>query len=218
MENIIVEKLNIGEYIKSADKVLSAMKFTEHNLAHVSRVSKMACKLLSDLGYDEHTIELAEIASYLHDIGNIVNRKDHAHSSALLAYDILMKNNYPLEDIFTIMSAIGNHDESSGLPVNAISAALILADKADIRRSRVRKLNINDFDIHDRVNYAVSSSKLEVNRVINIINLKLKLDSEYSSVMDYFSIFADRMELCKKAAKFLNMDFCLTINDTKLMT
>lgn len=213
----IVEQLNICEYIKAADASLSAMKFTEHNVAHVSRVSKMACKLLSDLGYDEHTIELTEVASYLHDIGNIVNRKDHAHSSALMAYDILMKKEYPLQDIFTIMSAIGNHDESSGVPVSPISAALILADKSDVRRSRVRKSDQSEFDIHDRVNYAVSSSYLEVNEEDKLISLHLTLDTDYSSVGDYFTIFASRMEMCKKAAGFFGFRFCLSINNINLI-
>lgn len=216
MESQVIEKLNLKPYIRAADTNLWAMKFTEHNIAHVSRVAKMACKLLSDLKYDDHIIELTEIAGYMHDIGNIVNRKDHAHSGALLAYDILMKHNYPLDDIFIIMSAIGNHDESSSYPVNPVSAALIIADKADVRRSRVRKLNLEEFDIHDRVNYAVSSSVLEVDNVNKTINLNLVLDLEYSSVMDYFSIFSDRMELCKKAAKFLGRDFCLRINDVIL--
>lgn len=217
MENYIFNKLDISEYIKAADNSLSAMKFTEHNVAHVTRVAKMSYKLLLDLGYDEHTIELAEIASYLHDIGNIVNRNDHAHSGALLAYNILINKNYSLNDIFIIMSAIGNHDESSGYPVNEVAAALILADKSDIRRSRVRKLDLSKFDIHDKVNYSIISSSLSVDTENKLIILSLNLDREYSSIMEYFSIFSSRMELCKKAAEYLGMKFCLKINNISLM-
>lgn len=217
MENYIFNKLDISEYIKAADNNLSAMKFTEHNVAHVTRVAKMSCKLLLDLGYDEHTIELAEIASYLHDIGNIINRHDHAHSGAMLAYNILMNKNYSLSDIFIIMSAIGNHDESSGYPVNEVAAALILADKSDVRRSRVRKLDLSKFDIHDKVNYSIISSSLSVDTKNKLIILSLNLDREYSSIMEYFSIFSSRMELCKKAAEYLGMKFCLKINNISLM-
>lgn len=217
MESKIFNELDISEYIKAADSNLNTMKFTEHNVAHVTRVASMACKLLSELEYDEHIIELVEVASYLHDIGNIVNRHDHAHSSALLAYNILISKNYPLNDIFIIMSAIGNHDESSGYPVNEVAAALMLADKADVRRSRVRKLDLSEFDIHDKVNYSVTSSVLSIDKENKLIILNLVLDSEYSSIMEYFSIFSSRMELCKKAAQYLGMRFCLKINNISLM-
>ena len=217
MESKGFNELGISEYIKAADNSLNVMKFTEHNVAHVTRVANMACKLLSELGYNKHTVELVEIASYLHDIGNIVNRYDHAHSSALLAYNILISKNYLLNDIFTIMSAIGNHDESSGYPVNEVAAALILADKSDVRRSRVRKLYLSDFDIHDKVNYSVTSSVLSVDKENKLIILNLTLDNEYSSIMEYFSIFSSRMELCKKAAQYLGMRFCLKINNISLM-
>lgn len=217
MDSNILSNTEIVKYIKAADVSLNAMKFTEHSIAHVSRVAQMSCKLLQDLDYDSHSIELASIAGYLHDIGNIINRHDHAHSSAILAHYILKENGYSLEDIFVVMAAIGNHDESSGVPVSAISAALILADKADIRRSRVRKLDINQFDIHDRVNYSVTSSNLSVDKQEKVITLNLKLDLEYSSVMDYISIFSERMELCKKAANYLGMNFCLKINDIVLV-
>ena len=193
------------------------MEFAEHNLAHVSRVAKMACKILSELGYSEHTIELTEIAGYMHDIGNVVNRHDHAHSSAILAYDILLKNDYELEDILKIISAIGNHDVTTGFPVSPIAAALIIADKSDVRRSRVRKQDLNTFDIYDKVHYSVDSSILTVDKDSRVITLKLKLNTNYSSVLDYYDTFYSRMQLCKKAAEYLDMKFCLQINDVKLM-
>ena len=217
MKNDELEKLNVLEYIKVADECLNSMQYTEHNIAHVSRVAKMACKLLEDLGYDGHILKLTEIAGYMHDIGNLINRNGHAHFGALLAHDLLLKAGYPIEDVLIIMSAIGNHDEGTGYPVNVVSAALILADKADVRRSRVRRLNVAEFDIHDRVNYAVSSSWLEVDKDNCVIKLNLSLDSTYSSVLDYCSIFSTRMEFCRKAAKTLGMNFCLNINGILLM-
>lgn len=216
-KDFLLNEPDIVKYIKAADDNLSAMKFTEHNVAHVTRVAHMACKLLSDLDYDSHIIDLAEIAGYLHDIGNIINRQGHAHHGAILAYNILKEKDYKLEDIFTIMSAIGNHDETSGIPVNEVSAALILADKADIRRSRVRQLDLNEFDIHDKVNYSVTSSNLSVDKENKLISLNLTLDTKYSSVIDYFSIFSSRMVLCRKAAEYLDMNFCLNINNITLM-
>ena len=217
MEHSIVEKLNLIPYIGASDSCLAAMEFAEHNLAHVSRVAKMACKILSELGYSEHTIELTEIAGYMHDIGNVVNRHDHAHSSAILAYDILLKNGYELEDILKIISAIGNHDVTTGFPVSPIAAALIIADKSDVRRSRVRKQDINTFDIYDKVHYSVDSSILTVDKGSRVITLRLKLNTNYSSVLDYYDTFYSRMQLCKKAAEYLDMKFCLQINDVKLM-
>ena len=212
MENNIIKDEKILTYIRQADNVLFSMKFTEHNLAHVSRVSNMACKLLKDLGYDDVVLKLTEIACYLHDIGNIINRHDHAHYGALLARDLLLEKDIPLEHIIKIMSAIGNHDESSGVPVSEMSAALILADKADIRRSRVRKLDTNLFDIHDRVNYSVDSSILSVNKDKKFIILELTLNNEYSSILEFLSIFSSRMEFCKKAAEYFGYKFCLCIN------
>ena len=211
MENVIKDE-KILTYIRQADNVLFSMEFTEHNLAHVSRVANMACKLLMDLGYDDLTISLTKIACYLHDIGNIINRHDHAHYGALLARELLLEKDSPLEHIIKIMSAIGNHDESSGMPVSEISAALILADKSDIRRSRVRKLDENLFDIHDRVNYSVDSSILSVDKEHKLITLDLCLNNEYSSILEFLNIFSSRMEFCKKAAKYFGYKFCLDIN------
>lgn len=215
--NNVLQELHLDKYIRAADARLQAMQFTEHNWAHVSRVSKMACKILLTLGYDKHTIELAEVASYMHDIGNVINRHDHAHSGALLAYDILMKAGYDLDDVLQIIAAIGNHDEKTGSPVSPIAAALIIADKSDVRRSRVRKTDISTFGIHDRVNYAVSSSTLDIDVENRVITLNLELDTNYSSVVEYFTIFSSRMMLCKKAADYFEMNFCLQINDTVLM-
>ena len=218
MNDNIMQDLNLDKYIRAADSRLSAMQFTEHNWAHVSRVSKMACKILTELGYDKHTVELAELASYMHDIGNVVNRHDHAHSGAILAYNILMSANYDIDDILQIVAAIGNHDATTGSPVSPISAALIIADKSDVRRSRVRKTDISEFCIHDRVNYAVSSSTLGIDTDKRTITLKLELDNAYSSVLEYFTIFSSRMMLCKQAAEYFDMNFCLQINDTILMS
>lgn len=216
MEVSIIEDKNIIKYIQEADKVLSEMKFTEHNLAHVTKVSQLSSYILSELGYSDYEVNLVKIASYLHDIGNIINRHNHPHYSALLAHDLLSNRDFTLEEIFKIMSAVGNHDESSGKPVSPISAALIIADKSDVRRSRVRKLDIKQFDIHDRVNYAVDKSELIVNKEEKTILLKLQLNTKYSSIMEYLSIFSTRMKFCEEAANYLNMKFGLQINDTIL--
>lgn len=218
--------LNIEEFkilISEADKTLSEMKFTEHNLAHVSRVSKFMVYILETLGYDEHTCKLAKLAGYLHDIGNVVNRQGHAQSGAIMLFNIFSTNkelleefNLTFEDVLKIISAIGNHDEVHGSPVSPIAAALIISDKADIRRSRVRKTDLNTFDIHDRVNYSVYSSSINIDKEKEEIQLKLKLDTEYSSIMEYFTIFSDRMQFCKKAAEYFGYKFCLYINEVIL--
>ena len=207
----LIEKLNIEEYISSADSFLSNMGFTEHNLAHLSRVSEMTKVILKYLDFDEHYLELAEIACYMHDIGNVINRHNHAHSGAIMTHSILLDRGYELSDVLSIMAAIGNHDEHTGVPVSPMSAALIIADKSDVRRSRVRKSNTNEFDIHDRVNYAVSSSKLDVDN--GTIFLTIDLDRKYCSIVDYLEIFGKRMQLCKKSAKYLGLNFRLIINN-----
>jgi len=216
MDTKIIEDKNIIKYIQEADKVLSEMKFTEHNLAHVTKVAQLSSYILSELGYSAYDIDLVKIASYLHDIGNIINRNGHPHFSALLIHDLLHDKDFTLEEIFKIMSAVGNHDESSGKPISPISAALIIADKSDVRRSRVRKLDINQFDIHDRVNYSVDKSELIVNKDEKTILLKLNLDTKYSSIMEYLTIFSTRMEFCEEAAEYLGMKFGLQINDITL--
>ena len=218
MNKELFEKLNLAEYIQAADKVLEQTKITEHNVAHLTRVVNMSRLILTELGYDdEHTLELSELAGYMHDFGNIVNRHDHAHSSALLAHTILLNADYELSDIFEVMSAVANHNEATGNPISPISAALIIADKADVRRSRVRKQDISTFDIHDRVNYAVQASTIHVNKEKKIITLRLSLDTDYSSVVEYLEIFTGRMKLCKKSAKYLGCKFKLMINDMELI-
>lgn len=207
----------IRTYITRADESLVALGFTEHSFSHVVHVANMAGYILETLGYDEHTVELAKIAGYLHDIGNLVNRKDHSQSGAVMAWSILNDMNCEPGDIATIVTAIGNHDEGTGVPVNAVAAALILADKADVRRSRVRNTDITTFDIHDRVNYSVQKSSLTINEDKTQVKLVLSVDTEYGSVMDYFEIFMGRMILCRKAAEKLGLQFKLIINDQPLI-
>ena len=201
---------SIKTYIKAADASLLALGYTEHSFAHVGRVAERAASLLSALGYDEHTVMLAKIAGYLHDIGNLVNRVEHSQSGAVMAFRILDNMGMDAEDIATVVTAIGNHDEGTGVPVNAVAAALILADKSDVRRSRVRNSDYATFDIHDRVNYSVENSELVING--KEVKLELTIDSGISSIMDYFEIFLERMMLCRKAADRLGMRFGLVIN------
>ena len=204
-------------YIAQADASRQAQGFTEHSFAHVTRVAKTAGDILETLGYPARTVELARIAGYLHDIGNVVNRVDHSQSGAVMAFQILNQLNFDPEDIATIVTAIGNHDEGTGQPVNAVAAALILADKSDVRRSRVRNQDLSSFDIHDRVNYSVKKSQLKINEEHTLIKLKLSVDTKYGSVMDYFEIFMQRMILCRKAAEKLGLQFKLMINEQQLI-
>lgn len=205
----------INTYISQADKSLTALGYTEHSFTHANKVANDAAYILKSLNYSSREIELAKIAGYMHDIGNLVNRVDHSQSGAIMAYKILSDLNADILDICDIVSAIGNHDEGSGVAVNAIAAALIIADKSDVRRSRVRDAHETNKDIHDRVNYSVLSSKLTV-RENNII-LSLQIDSEISPVLEYFEIFLNRMKMCKNAANKLNAGFKLYINDQQLM-
>ena len=208
----------IKAYIQKADESLRALGFTEHSTAHVCRTAEMAAYILETLGYSEHDVELAKIAGFMHDIGNLVNRVEHSQSGAVMAFCILDRlGQMEPEDIATVVTAIGNHDEGTGVPVNAVAAALILADKSDVRRSRVRNQNVGQFDIHDRVNYSVKESQLKINEARTLVKLKLSVDTHYGSVMDYFEIFLDRMILCRKAAEKLGMEFKLMINEQQLM-
>ncbi len=204
---------DIKIYIERADAALGALGYTEHCFAHVGRVSKVAGDLLRDLGMDEKTVELARIAGLLHDIGNVVNRVDHSQSGALMAFRLLDRRNMPVEDICTVITAIGNHDEGTGVPIDNVSAALILADKSDVRRSRVRNNDMTTFDIHDRVNYSVTNSLLDLNEDKTELCLSLTVDTQYSSIMDYFEIFLERMNLCRRAAEKLGLRFRLVINE-----
>ena len=207
----------IRAYISKADESLVALGYTEHSFAHVTHVAAMAGYLLETLGYDAHTVELAKIAGYLHDIGNLVNRVDHSQSGAVMAFRILDKMGMEPPDVAAVITAIGHHDDSTAYPVNAIAAALILADKTDVRRSRVRNPDPASFDIHDRVNYSVKKSVLKINEEHTLIKLKLSVDTKYGSVMDYFEIFMGRMLLCRKAAEKLGLQFKLMINEQQLI-
>lgn len=208
---------NIRTYILKADRSLGALGFTEHSFAHVCMVAETCGYILETLGYSEHEVDLAKIAAFLHDIGNVVNRSEHSQSGALMAFRLLDNLNMPAEDIAEIVTAIGNHDEGTGTPVSPIAAALILADKSDVRRTRVRNQEPTSFDIHDRVNYSVTKSQLKINEDKTLIKLKLNIDPHYGSVMDYFEIFMERMILCRKAAEFLGLQFKLFINEQQLI-
>ncbi len=207
----------INTYIKQADLNLRALGFTEHSFPHVCKVAEMAGMILKELGYDEHQIELAKIAGYMHDIGNVVNRIDHAQSGAVMSFRILDKMGADDEDIATIVAAIGNHDESTAFPVNPVAAALIIADKSDVRESRVRDAADITSDIHDRVNYAVKEQLLTVIPEEKKIVLTLEINNDISEVMEYFEIFMGRMKLCKKAAEKLDMKFKLIINSQEMV-
>ena len=207
----------IKTYITRADESLGALGYTEHSFAHVMHVAQTAGYILTTMGHDARTVELAKIAGYLHDIGNLVNRKDHSQSGAVMAWSILSDMGCDPAEMATIVTAIGNHDEGTGVPVNAVAAAMILADKADVRRSRVRNQDISTFDIHDRVNYSVKKSSLKINEDKTIVKLKLTVDTKFGSVMDYFEIFMQRMMLCRKAAEKLGLQFKLIINEQQLI-
>lgn len=207
----------INTYIRQADQSLSALGYTEHSFAHVTLVAEKAGYILSTLGYPDRTVELVKIAGYLHDIGNIVNRVEHSQSGAIIAFRILDHLGFPPDEIGQIITAIGNHDEGTGVPVSELAAALILADKSDVRRNRVRNQDVSAFDIHDRVNYSVTKSELKINEAHTLIKLKLSVDTHYSSVMDYFEIFLQRMVLCRKAAEKLGLQFKLMINEQQLI-
>ena len=207
----------IRTYIQKADQSLAALGFTEHSFAHVTRVAEMAGYILTTLGYPERTVEIAKIAGYLHDMGNLVNRVDHSQSGAVMAFRILDNLGFDPEEIATIVTAIGNHDEGTGVPVDPVAAALIIADKSDVRRSRVRNIDPIQYDIHDRVNYSVDRLELRINPDKTEIRLLLSINSELGSVMDYFEIFTGRMLLCRKAAQRLKLAFKLSINGQQLL-
>lgn len=204
-------------YINQADASLKALGYTEHHIAHATLVATRVEYILKTLCFDDRMIELGKIAGFLHDIGNLVNRVDHSQSGAILAFRILDELGFEADDIALIVSAIGNHDEGTGVPVSPLAAALIIADKSDVRRSRVRNNDTTTFDIHDRVNYSVTKSELKINEAHTIIKLKLFVDTHYSSVMDYFEIFMSRMILCRKAAQMLNLEFKMMFNEQQMI-
>lgn len=213
----IKENEQIRTYIRKADETLEAMGYTEHAFAHVSRAAHFAQKVLTELGYPERMCELAWIAGYMHDIGNVVNRIDHAQSGALMAFRLLDKMGMDAEEIAIVCSAIGNHDESTAYPVNPIAAALILADKTDVRRTRVRNHDMSTFDIHDRVNYAVEKARTELSEDKKMVILSLEIDTGLSPVINYFEIFLDRMLLCRRAAEKLGLQFNLMVNGQQVL-
>ena len=207
----------VQELVVGAQNQLDALGYTEHSVRHVSIVSQRAGKILEELGYGKDRVELAKIAGYLHDIGNGVNRVDHAHSGAIMAYNILKEMGMPIKDRTEIMSAIGNHDEATGTAISDISAALILADKSDVHRNRVVNKNMATFDIHDRVNYAVTNANLSIIKETRKVVLELTIDTTICPVLDYFEIFMQRTMMSKYAAKYLNIWYELLINGTKLL-
>ena len=207
----------INTYIKKADESLVALGFTEHSFAHVGMVAANAKYIMETMGYPAREVELVQIAAWLHDIGNLVNRIEHSQSGAFMAFRILDKLWMDPGELSEIVTAIGNHDEGTGRPVSPMAAALILADKSDVRRSRVRNRDESNFDIHDRVNYSVRKSELKINESHTLIKLKLSVDTHYGSVMDYFEIFMERMILCRKAAERLGLQFKLIINEQQLI-
>lgn len=207
----------IRTYIRKADESLIALGYTEHSFAHVTRTAEVAAWILRQTGHSEQDAELAAIAGFLHDIGNVVNREGHEQSGAIMVFTLLNKMGADAEDIGTIISAIGNHDEGTAFPVNDVAAALILADKTDVRYTRVRNKDSISFDIHDRVNYAVKKSEVTINQEQKEIVLHLTVDKNVSSISDYFEIFLGRMLLCRRAAERLGMTFGLNINGLSMM-
>jgi len=207
----------INTYIRKADDSLVALGYTEHSFAHVGQVAETSKYILDTLDYPARVVELVQIAAYLHDIGNLVNRADHSQSGAMMAFRLLDEMHMDPAEIAEIVTAIGNHDEGTGIPVSPMAAALILADKSDVRRSRVRNRDVATFDIHDRVNYSARKAELKINENHTLIKLKLSVDTHYGSVMDYFEIFMARMLLCRKAAEKLGLQFKLMINEQQLI-
>jgi len=209
----IIKNEAIKAYITAADVSLAALGYTEHSFAHVMKVADNAARILEALGYDGRTVELAKIAAYMHDIGNLVNREEHSQSGAIMAFRILDNLGMPPEEIAAVVTAIGNHDEGTGVAVNPIAASLIIADKTDVRRSRVRNRDFSTFDIHDRVNYSVFHTSLDVDAERREVRLSIKIDTEISSILSYFEIFLTRMLMCQRAAETIGLAFRLTIND-----
>ena len=207
----------VRAYLKKGNDNLGVLGYTDHSEAHCAVVAERAGLILKKLEYPEETIELAKIAGFMHDIGNAVNRSRHAEYGAILANELLKGTDLSLEDRITIMSAIGNHDESTGGATDPVSAALIIADKTDVRRNRVRDKDRAVFDIHDRVNYAVTEAKLKINKEKKLISLNLQIDESICTMYEYFDIFLGRMMMCRRAAEILNMKFRLTANGSKVL-
>lgn len=206
----------IRAFLKKGNDNLGVLGFTDHSTAHCALVAERAADILKELGYDQHMIELAKIAGFMHDIGNAINRSHHAEYGAILAYELLKETDMPIDDRLTIVSAIGNHDEKDGVAVDEVTAALIIADKTDVRRSRVQSSK-EEFDIHDRVNYAVTDADVIVDKENMTITLKLEIDETICSMFEYFEIFLGRMEMTRKAAKVFGAKFKVTVNGSKVL-
>ena len=213
---MVKESKEVNAFLEKGNESLGVLGYTEHSRKHAAKVAETSARILETLGYDPHLIELAKIAGYMHDIGNCVNRHDHPHSGAIMAFTLLNRWNVDPLDTAVIVSAIGQHDERTGTAVDPVSAALILADKTDVRRNRVRNQVKETFDKHDRVNYAALSSKLIINAEDKTAKLKIVLDENISSIMDYFEIFMQRMLMCKRASELLGLNFKLIANGRKI--
>ena len=213
----ILNHAEVRALLERGNENLDVLGFTDHSAAHCALVAERAAYILRKTGHSEQEIELARIAGFMHDIGNAINRTHHAELGALLANDILKEGNMPMADRITVISAIGHHDESTGGARDAVSAALILADKTDVRRNRVRAKDANQFDIHDRVNYAVTGSSLKVDTEKKTIALNLQIDESICTMFEYFDIFLNRMMMCRYAAEMLQHQFRLTVNGGKVL-
>ncbi|NLM79219.1 MAG: HD domain-containing protein [Ruminococcaceae bacterium] len=213
----VLKNKEVKHLLEASAVQMKSLGYTEHSFRHCRLVSNKCGEILEALGYPERTVELGRIAGYLHDIGNAVNRSNHEQSGAVLAYDFLRRYDMDCEEAIVIMMAIANHDEGVGVPVNPVAAALILSDKADVHRSRVTNRDHSSFDIHDRVNYAVTQSTLNIDAENKQVTLDLEIDTKMSAMMDYFEIFLMRMKMCRNAARFFNLDFVLIINQVRLL-
>ncbi|MBP3664568.1 MAG: HD domain-containing protein [Tyzzerella sp.] len=213
----IKENEEIREYIRKGNANLGVLGYTDHSVAHTTIVAEEAGQILKMFGYSEHEIELAKIAGFMHDIGNCINRSRHAEYGGFLANEILKGMDISLQDRVTVISAISHHDESTGRAMDAVSAALIIADKTDVRRNRVREKEKATFDIHDRVNYAVTESKLSINIEEKTITLNLEVDEKICTMYEYFEIFLGRMMMCRSAAEMLGARFRLRVNGSKVL-
>lgn len=213
----IRENKEVLAFLKKGNDNLGVLGYTEHSHVHCSVVAERAAYILKSFGYDEHTIELAQIAGFMHDIGNAINRSHHAEHGAVIANTILRDTDMDLEERLTVISAIGNHDESTGGAKDAVSAALIIADKTDVRRNRVRPQDRRDFDIHDRVNYAVTAADLSIDAENKVIQLDLEIDESICTMYEYFEIFLGRMMMCRGAAEMLGAKFKLRANGSKIL-
>lgn len=213
----IVKNQEILEYYDKGNEILEFLGYTDHSTVHTKLVAKRAAEILETFGYGEHEIELARIVGFMHDIGNCINRKHHAEYGAILANEILKETDLSIEDRVKIVSAIANHDESTGVPSDPITAAIIIADKTDVRRTRVREKDPVLFDIHDRVNYAVTKTKMEYDLKKMKIILNLRIDERISTMFDYLDIFLDRMTMCSRAARIFGATFSLIVNDQRVL-